>query len=400
MRMTMRTPAATVAAASDGSAQGIRWRRLWMLLLAWAAAAPGWAQEIRPQVVATGLQNPWAVAFLPQGRFLVTERAGRLRVVEPDGRIGPPVAGLPPIAVQGQGGLLDLVLDSAFETNRIVYFCFSEPAPQGSGNSTALARARLSDGRDRLEDVRVIFSQVPKFASSAHFGCRIVEGRRDGRPDGSLFLTLGDRFRRMADAQTLDNHHGKVVRIHKDGSIPADNPFVGRANVRPEIWSYGHRNMQGATLGPDGRLWTHEHGPQGGDEINLPAPGRNYGWPTITYGENYGGGKIGEGLTHREGMEQPVHYWVPSIAPSGMVFLSSTRYGDAWRGNLFVGALAGRFLDRIEWRDDGQTIRVLRETRLLADLGERVRDVRQGPDGLLYILTDAADGRLIRLLPN
>jgi aldose sugar dehydrogenase len=322
-----------------------------------------------------------------------------LRVVEADGRIGSPVAGLPPIAVQGQGGLLDLVLDSAFETNRTVYFCFSEPAAQGSGNSTALARARLSDGRDRLEDVRVIFSQVPKFASSAHFGCRIVEGRRDGRPDGSLFLTLGDRFRRMADAQTLDNHHGKVVRINKDGSIPADNPFVGRSAVRPEIWSYGHRNMQGAALGPDGRLWTHEHGPQGGDEINLPAPGRNYGWPTITYGENYGGGKIGEGLTRKDGMEQPVHYWVPSIAPSGMVFLSSTRYGETWRGNLFVGALAGRFLDRIEWRDDGQTIRVVRETRLLADLGERVRDVRQGPDGLLYILTDAADGKLIRLLP-
>jgi aldose sugar dehydrogenase len=398
--MTMQHPVAAVATVSREGRLTAVLRHLILLLLAWAAGAPGWAQEIRPQVVATGLQNPWALAFLPQGRFLVTERAGRLRVVEPDGRIGPPVAGLPPIAVQGQGGLLDLLLDSAFETNRTVYFCFSEPATQGSGNSTALARARLSEGRDRLEEVRVLFSQVPKFASSAHFGCRIVEGRRDGRPDGSLFLTLGDRFRRMADAQTLDNHHGKVVRINKDGSIPADNPFVGRSMARPEIWSYGHRNVQGAALGPDGRLWTHEHGPQGGDEINLPAAGRNYGWPIITYGENYGGGKIGEGLTRKEGMEQPVHYWVPSIAPSGMVFLSSTRYGDAWRGNLFVGALAGRFLDRIEWRDDGQAIRVVRETRLLGDLGERVRDVRQGPDGLLYILTDAADGRLIRLLPN
>jgi aldose sugar dehydrogenase len=397
--MPIRLPVVDMATdSSDG--RSALWRRLLPLLLALAVCAPGWAQEVRPQLVAAGLQNPWALAFLPQGRFLVTERAGRLRVVEADGRVGPPVAGLPPIAVQGQGGLLDVVLDSAFASNRTLYFCFSEPASQGSGNSTALARARLSDGRDRLEDVRVIFSQVPKFASSAHFGCRIVEGRRDGRPDGSLFLTLGDRFRRMADAQTLDNHHGKVVRVNKDGSIPADNPFVGRSAALPEIWSYGHRNMQGATLGPDGRLWTHEHGPQGGDEINLPAPGRNYGWPTITYGENYGGGKIGEGLTRKDGMEQPVHYWVPSIAPSGMVFLSSDRYGEAWRGNLFVGALAGRFLDRIEWQDDGKSIRIVRETRLLRDLGERVRDVRQGPDGLLYVLTDAADGRLIRLLPN
>ncbi len=370
-----------------------------MLLLALAPTlAP--AQTVRPQTVATGLQNPWALAFLPQGRFLVTERPGRLRVVQPDGRVGAPLAGLPEIAAQGQGGLLDLLLDSDFASSRLVYFCYAEPASVGNGNSTALARARLSDDESRLEDVRVIFSQQPKYASSAHFGCRIVEGRRDGRPDGSLFLTLGDRFRRMADAQTLDNHHGKVVRINKDGSVPADNPFVGRAGALAEIWSYGHRNPQGAVLAPDGRLWMHEHGPQGGDEINLPLPGRNYGWPVITYGENYGGGKIGEGLTRKEGMEQPVHYWVPSIAPSGMVFLTSTRYGQAWQGNLFVGALAGRFLDRIEWRQDAGGVRILREHRLLTELGERIRDVRQGPDGLLYLLTDASNGRLIRLLPD
>ncbi len=370
-----------------------------MLLLALAPTlAP--AQTVRPQTVATGLQNPWALAFLPQGRFLVTERPGRLRVVQPDGRVGAPLAGLPEIAAQGQGGLLDLLLDSDFASSRLVYFCYAEPASVGNGNSTALARARLSDNESRLEDVRVIFSQQPKYASSAHFGCRIVEGRRDGRPDGSLFLTLGDRFRRMADAQTLDNHHGKVVRINKDGSVPADNPFVGRAGALAEIWSYGHRNPQGAVLAPDGRLWMHEHGPQGGDEINLPLPGRNYGWPVITYGENYGGGKIGEGLTRKEGMEQPVHYWVPSIAPSGMVFLTSTRYGQAWQGNLFVGALAGRFLDRIEWRQDAGGVRILREHRLLTELGERIRDVRQGPDGLLYLLTDASNGRLIRLLPD
>ena len=320
--------------------------------------------------------------------------------MEPDGRLGAPIAGLPDIAARGQGGLLDVVLDSAFEVNRQLYFCFAQPAASGSGNSTALARARLSDDRTRLTDLQIIFSQVPKFVSSSHFGCRIVEGQRAGKPDGSLFLTLGDRFRRMADAQTLDNHHGKVVRVNKDGSVPKDNPFTASSGVLPEIWSYGHRNLQGAALAPDGSLWVHEHGPQGGDEINLPAAGLNYGWPAITYGENYGGGKIGDGQTARGGMEQPVHYWVPSIAPSGMAFLTSARYGAAWQGNLFVGALAGRFLDRIEWRQDGRSVRVVRETRLLTDLGERIRDVRQGPDGLLYVLTDASNGRLIRLLPD
>ncbi len=358
------------------------------------------AQTVRPQTVATGLQHPWALAFLPQGRFLVTERAGRLRVVEADGSLGAPVAGLPVMAVQGQGGLLDVVLDGDFVSNRVLYFCFAEPAATGDGNSTALARARLSEDNTRLLDVRVIFSQQPKFASSAHFGCRIVQGQRDARPDGTLFLTLGDRFRRMADAQTLDNHHGKVVRINKDGSVPADNPFVGRPGARPEIWSYGHRNLQGAALAPDGQLWVHEHGPQGGDEINLPVAGRNYGWPVITFGENYGGGKIGAGITNQVGMEPPLHYWVPSIAPSGMVFLTSTRYGQAWRGNLFIGALVGRFLDRIEWRTEGGRVRVVRENRLLTELGERIRDVRQGPDGLLYVLTDSAEARLIRLLPD
>jgi len=376
-------------------------RRLVSAALAGAVAVvSSWAQAVQPQVVAVGLAYPWAVAFLPAGRFLVTERPGRLRVVEPDGRLGAPIAGLPEIAAQGQGGLLDVVLDSAFEDNRQLYFCFAQPAASGAGNSTALARARLSEDRTRLTDLQVIFSQVPKFVSSAHFGCRIVEGRRAGKPDGSLFLTLGDRFRRMADAQTLDNHHGKVVRVNKDGSVPKDNPFAARSGVLPEIWSYGHRNPQGAALAADGSLWVHEHGPQGGDEINLPGAGLNYGWPTITYGENYGGGKIGGGLTARDGMEQPVHYWVPSIAPSGMAFLTSSRYGAAWQGNLFVGALAGRFLDRIEWRRDGTSVRVVRETRLLTDLNERIRDVREGPDGLLYILTDASNGRLIRILPH
>ncbi|SFC39566.1 Glucose/arabinose dehydrogenase, beta-propeller fold [Polaromonas sp. OV174] len=361
------------------------------------------AQTVRPEIVATGLQNPWALAFLAGGRFLVTERPGRLRVVEADGKLGPPIAGLPAIASGGQGGLLDVLLDSDFARNRRLYFCFSEPAASGNGNSTALARASLSADQAQLEEVKVIFSQQPKVASSAHFGCRIVESRApgpSGQADGKLFLTLGERFSRKDDAQKLDNHLGKVVRINKDGSVPQDNPFVGKPGALPEIWSYGHRNVQGATLAPDGTLWTNEHGPQGGDEINLPKPGANYGWPVITYGENYGGGKIGEGLTAKAGMEQPLHYWVPSIAPSGMAFLSSERYGKAWRGNLFVGSLKFAYLDRIELSEPFGG-KVVRESKLLAEVGERIRDVRQGPDGLLYVLTDSSpNGKLIRLLPG
>jgi len=359
----------------------------------WAQAAAG---PVRAIPVAQGLESPWALAFLPEGRFLVTERPGRLRVVEADGRLNPPLAGLPAVAAGGQGGLLDVVLDRGFASNRTLYFCFSEPAPAGAaGNSTALARARLSEDRTRLDDVRVIFSQRPKVASSLHFGCRIVEGMKDGRPDGTLFLTLGERFQRMQDAQTLDNHHGKIVRVGKDGSVPKDNPFVGRAGALPEIWSYGHRNPQGATLGPDGRLWMHEHGPQGGDEINRPQPGRNYGWPVISFGEQYGGGPIGAGITAKAGMEPPLHHWTPSIAPSGMAFLTSDRYGAAWKGSLFVGSLKFQFLNRVELAG-GQ---VVREERLLTDLGERIRDVRQGPDGWLYVLTDNPKGRLLRLAP-
>jgi glucose/arabinose dehydrogenase len=362
------------------------------------------ATSARPEVVAAGLQNPWALAFLPGGRFLVTERPGRLRVVGMDGKLGAPVSGLPEIAAAGQGGLLDVLLDGDFARNRSLYFCFSEPAASGagSGNSTALARATFSADDTRLEKVEVIFSQKPKVASSAHFGCRIVESRApglNGRPDGKLFLALGERFSRKEDAQTLDNHHGKVVRINKDGSVPRDNPFVNTPGALPEIWSYGHRNPQGATLTPEGVLWLQEHGPQGGDEINLPKAGANYGWPVITYGENYGGGKMGEGLTRKAGMEQPLYYWAPSIAPSGMAFLTSERYGTSWRGNLFVGSLKFGYLDRIELSAPFGG-KVVKESKLLTDVGERIRDVRQGPDGLLYVLTDSRDGKLIRLLPN
>ena len=367
------------------------------LVLAMVAALGAAAQSPAPraQTVADGLEHPWAVAFLPEGRFLVSERPGRLRVIEADGRVQPPLAGVPEVAAGGQGGLLDVITDSAFDSNRTLYFCFSEPGP-GSRNSTALARARLSDDRQRLEQVKVLFSQQPKFSSRLHFGCRIVERRVNGQPDGTLLLTLGERFSRRDDAQTLDNHHGKIVRVGKDGSVPKDNPFVGRAGALPEIWSYGHRNPQGATLAPDGSYWTHEHGAQGGDEINLPQPGKNYGWPQVSHGVNYGGSPIGTGQDSAPGMEQPLHHWTPSIAPSGMAFLTSDRYGPSWRGNLFVGSLKFQYLARLELKN-GQ---VVAEHKLLQDVGQRMRDVRQGPDGLLYVVTDSPQGRLIRLHPN
>jgi glucose/arabinose dehydrogenase len=368
------------------------------LALAWAMPpasaqpqSPAGGVSYRVEVVAKGLEHPWAVAFADAGRLLVTERPGRLRVVERDGRLSPPLEGVPAVAATGQGGLLDVVTDSDFARNRKVYLCYAEPAADGNGNSTALAVGRLALDASRLEQVQVLFRQAPKVASRLHFGCRIVES-----PDGHLFLTLGDRGHRMADAQTLDNHHGKVVRLRKDGTVPPDNPLVGRAGALPEIWSWGHRNPQGATWGPDGRLWTHEHGPQGGDEVNRPQAGRNYGWPTITYGEQYGGGRIGAGLTAQPGMEQPLHHWTPSIAPSGMVFLRSDRYGPAWQGSLFVGSLKFRYLARLELRDG----RVVHEERLLTEVRERIRDVREGPDGLLYVLTDDDAASVLRLRPQ
>ena len=359
-----------------------------------ALAAP------RVVTVAHGLVNPWSLAFLPDGRMLVTERPGRMRIVNADGKLGPPLPGLPPVVAEGQGGLLDVVLDPKFSANRWVYWSYSEAAeaPNPAGlNGTAVARARLDGepGAERLADVQVIFRQVPKVASRLHFGSRLAFGN-----DGRLFITLGERYSRKDDAQTLDNHLGKVLRIEADGRVPADNPLVGRAglpaNTRLEIWSWGHRNVQGAAIHPlTGELWTTEHGPQGGDELNLTLPGRNHGWPVITYGRNYGiGTMIGEG-TARADVAAPVAYWVPlSIAPSGMAFLTSDRY-PGWKGQLFIGSLRAEALIRIEL--DGRNV-VLQE-RLLKTLNERIRDVRQGPDGYLYLLTDNPDGRLLRLLP-
>ena len=363
-----------------------------LLWAPWTAMA---SPALSPQIVAEGLEHPWALAFLPDGRFLVTERPGRMRLVQAEGRLEPPLRGVPAVDARGQGGLLDVVLDSDFARNRTLYFCYSDPgisADRGKSGTT-LARARLSDDGSALEQVKTLFSPRPKYDSPLHFGCRIAERMVDGKSDGTLFLALGERSRFKEEAQNLKSHLGKVVRVGKDGSIPRDNPFVGRRDAWPEIWSYGHRNPQGATLGPDGRLWMHEHGPQGGDEVNTPEPGRNYGWPVITYGENYGGGKIGAGITRKDGMEQPLHQWTPSIAPSGMAFITSDRYGPDWKGSLVVGALKYQRLERLSIQDG----RVTGVEPVLPRLGQRVRDVRQGPDGLLYVLTDSPDGQLLRI---
>ena len=368
------------------------WRAGLLLLLLGLGPLLAVAKEPRAQVLVTGLEYPWGLAPLADGSFLVTERTGQLRRVSAIGEIGAPIAGLPRVAVRLQGGLLDLVTDSGFARNRTIYFCYSQPAAgDDEKTSTAMARATLSADFRRLDNVKVIFVQQPQIEGQLHFGCRIAEAR-----DGTLFLTLGERVSRREDAQRLDNHLGKIVRVNKDGSIPRDNPFVGKPGARPEIWSYGHRNAEGATIAPDGRFWIHEHGPTGGDEINLPLPGRNYGWPVISYGKNLDGSPVGQGKTAQAGMEPPLLYWTPSLAPSGMAFLTSDRYGPAWKGNLFVGSLRLRYLNRIEFR--GGTTLV--EHKLLADRQERIRDVRQGPDGLLYVITDEESGKLIRLLPQ
>ncbi len=368
-------------------------RALMLVLLGSIGLLAGVARAAPHAVtVAHGLVNPWAVAFLPEGRFLVTERPGRMRIVNADGKVGPALAGLPAVASGGQGGLLDVVLDPAFASNRLVYWSYAEPGSNGT-SGTAVARAQLvgDSGHERLSEVQVIFRQQPKIDSNLHFGSRLVFA-----PDGKLFITLGDRFWRKDDAQILSNHLGKVVRIEADGRVPADNPLLGRGEAKPEIWSWGHRNVQGAAIHPiTGQLWTHEHGPQGGDELNLTLPGTNHGWPVITFGRNYGSGTtIGEGTT-RADVVAPLAHWLPtSVAPSGMAFLTSERY-PGWKGNLFIGTLRAQVLIRIQL--DGNA--VVKQERLLQTLNERIRDVRQGPDGWLYLLTDNADGRLMRLLP-
>jgi glucose/arabinose dehydrogenase len=344
------------------------------------------AAAIRVVTVTSGLAHPWGLAFLPDGRMLVTERAGRLRIVGHDGRLAPqPVAGLPPIEEYGQGGLLDVALHPRFGENGLVYLSYAERGDGGYG--TAVLRGRLSG--DRLEAVEVIYRQQPKSRGGRHFGSRLVFDRA-----GFLYVTQGDRGEQER-AQNLGDLAAKVVRLHDDGRVPSDNPFVGKAGARPEIFTLGNRNVQGAALHPaTGELWTHEHGPQGGDEVNVLRKGVNYGWPVITYGVNYGiGTKIGEG-TAKPGMAQPVHYWVPSIAPSGMAFYTGDKF-PAWRGDLFVGALRDQLLVRLKLEGE----KVVREERMLQGAIGRIRDVRQGPDGHLYLLTDSSVGAIFRIEP-
>lgn len=339
---------------------------------------------IEVTTITEGLRSPWAVAFLPDGRYLVTERAGAMRIINADGTVSAPLTGVPKVHADGQGGLLDVVLDPEFARNQTLFFSYAEPGTDGA--RTAIARARLDAGG--LANVRVIFRQQPALANGYHFGSRIVIGR-----DGFLYATVGERSDTRERAQHLDKTYGKVIRIGRDGSIPADNPFVGRKGADPAIWSFGHRNPQGLALDPaSGQLFEHEHGPRGGDEINIIRKGENYGWPIITFGREYYGPKIGDG-THKAGMQQPLYYWDPSIAPSGMAFLSSEHAG-AWRGNLFVGALKFMLLARLELKDG----KIVHEERLLGDDKDRIRDVREGPDGALYVLTESR-GRLLRLLP-
>jgi glucose/arabinose dehydrogenase len=339
---------------------------------------------VRIETVASGLSHPWAVAFLPDGAMLVTERDGRLRLVTAAGQISLPLGGVPAVFAQGQGGLLDLAIEPQFADSRRVYFSYAEAG--GGGAGTAVARGRLNAARAALEDVEVIFRQVPKVSGGNHFGSRLVFAR-----DGTLFVTLGERFK-FEPAQDLASHLGKIVRINRDGSVPRDNPFVGRADVRPEIWSYGHRNSQGAALNPQtGVLWEIEHGPRGGDELNIPEAGKNYGWPLVSWGVHYDGREIPKPPT-RPDLAPSIYQWTPSISPSGMAFYTGDRF-RAWRSNLLVGGLTSHAVTRLTLDD----ARVTAEERI--PIGARVRDVRQGPDGAVYVLTDEADGALLRLTP-
>ena len=384
--------------------RGRRSRRLAAVLLAWSWFGFGAADvaagkdvndsveqtekhAVRVNVLTRGLEYPWSLAFLPDGRMLVTERPGRLRYVAADGTLDPtPIAGLPEaVKERGQGGLHDVVLHPEFRRNRLVYLAYSGRGEGGYG--TELARARLDGGR--LVDVEVLFRALPKSRGGRHFGGRVVFGG-----PGHLFLTLGDRGDRPR-AQDLGDHAGSIIRLTEDGRTPADNPYLSAAGARPEIFTLGNRNVQGAAMNPwTGELWAHEHGPQGGDEVNVIRAGVNYGWPVVTYGRNYGlGTKIGEG-THKEGMAQPLHQWTPSIAPSGMAFYDGDRF-PGWRGSLLVGSLKFRLLARLEFEGE----RFVREERMLEGVIGRIRDVRVGPDGRVYLLSDESDGVLARLEP-
>lgn len=375
-------------------------RRHWLTTLAAAAVLPLLAHaapvqqfpseegQLTVSTIADGLRNPWALAFLPGGKdMLVTERAGNLRVISAEGKVGAPISGVPKVWAEGQGGLLDVVLSPEFDKDRTVYLSYAEAGDDGKAGTT-VGRGQLSADRARLENFRVIFRQQPKLSVGNHFGSRLVFDR-----DGYLFIALGENNQR-ATAQDLDKLQGKVVRILPDGTVPKDNPFVGQHNVRPEIWSYGHRNQQGAALNPwSGKLWTHEHGPRGGDEINIPQGGKNYGWPIATHGINYSMLPIPEAKGEQvEGMVGPHHVWEKSPGISGMAFYDNPTF-KAWDHDLFIGALASEELIRLQLDGD----KIVHEERLLGELKARIRDVRVGPDGYLYLLTDAKDGALLKV---
>ncbi len=340
--------------------------------------------------IATGLASPWGLAFLPDGRMLVTEKApGAMRIIGKDGAKSAPIAGLPAVDARGQGGMMGIAVPGG--SDPFVYWTYAEP--REGGNGLAVARGKLVDGAaPRMDAVQVIFRVTPTLDSTAHFGGRLVFAR-----DGTLFVTLGERsvLKGRMQAQDLASDFGKIARINRDGSIPKDNPFVGKAGARPEIWTYGHRNLLGATLDAKGRLWEHENGPKGGDELNLIVAGKDYGWPTIGYGEEYSGKPIGAAITQAPGMEQPVYYWDPVVAPSGMVIYSGKLMPE-WRGDVFMGGLAVKQLVRLKLKND----RVVGEERLLGDRKERLRDVVEGPDGALYVLTDDEAGKLLRVAPR
>ncbi len=343
-------------------------------------------------VVASGLQQPWAVEPLPGGDLLVTEKGGSLRIVSAAGVVGAPIAGLPAVDGRGQGGLLDVALSPTFATDRTIFWSFTEPRT-GGGNGTSVARGILSEDRRSLSAVRVILQAMPSYTNSMHFGSRLAFGS-----DGKLFVTTGERSDRQTrpQAQQMDSHLGKVLRINTDGTVPSDNPFAGQSNAKPEIWSLGHRNIQAATVDTQGRLWIIEHGAKGGDELNLIVKGRNYGWPTQAYGEEYSGSPIAGSTTSGQGYEQPVYYWDPVIAPSGAEYYTGNAFPQ-WRNSVFGGALKEKRLVRLVIGENG---RVTGEEHLLTDRGQRIRDVRQGPDGALYIVTDAENGELWRVAPS
>ncbi len=358
-------------------------------LQAFAATYQSEEGTLTVEEVVGGLQHPWAVAFLPLGKgMLVTERTGSLRRVDPDGKLSAPISGVPKVWVQGQGGLLDVELSPDFANDRMVYLTYAEQSSDGKTGGTAAGRGRLSDDMTKLEGFTRIFQQQPKLSVGNHFGSRIVFDR-----DGYMFIALGENNNRPT-AQDLDKLQGKIVRLYPDGTVPKDNPFVGQKNVRPEIWSYGHRNQQGAALNPwTGTLWTNEHGPMGGDEINIIERGANYGWPISTFGIDYNGQPISESRGKVvEGVTNPFHVWEKSPAISGMAFYDSDKFKQ-WDHNVFIGALAAQVLIRLELKDD----KVVHEERLLGELKSRIRDVRQGPDGYLYVLTDEDDGKLLKV---